>query len=865
MLFTALHSALVVAALASPTKDQISQWVKDLGDANFEVRERASRQLWEAGEAAEAAVLEATRSSDAEVARRAGDLADKFRWGIYPSTPPKVVELVGRYREADANGKLATVRALLDTGAPGCTTLLKIARAEKDAALRQRLLGQIGQEASRAVPGLLAEGSFTSLEALLELSIEADADAAMSSYAAYWLVRGKLKDVISRWKGQATGPHAKRANEVLTYLYRAQGDLVAARDAAEKTGKADLLEEVLYQQGDWKTLATRQPANGLRRDIEALGYRAAYQRLAGDTAAFERTVAEIRKHTEVRPENDGEIWSAAKALFLNNRPADGLSVLGKSSRHVERRFDILAAQNRQREAFALADAVKANDPEKPLVEVLRARLLFTLGEKDRALTIFARLADAIKEGDETYWSGRLVLVEQQLGLRELALQHCGRVLAASRSPARALELLSRLFPGHDLEPWALWELLRRMPGGITDTTAATKRLADLFSGKPTEKELTALAERAGEKSVTALPFQNYPEHLLLGLATVAEAAKHDALAMKFLEQAAAKGSASALLRLGDRLAERKDWTAAAARYAEAWNKDTSDPLPLYLRGHALAMAGQGSDGSLWMARASLLPLGNEPVRQALADALQKRGHLEAARREREIITKTGLPGSFYAGDALRESALDAAARHDYVRAADLHEKSMLRCLDARVSFQESGAYAAVPAAIHRYRALGLLKAGRLDEARKEMALCEAAMPGDVDLPCGAVPMLERLGLKAEADDLFDRTWAIHEKLGREYPNSAREHNSLGWLSACCRRDLDQGLQHAQKAVSLTPDSASVHDTLGEIQFQRGDRDKALAEARRSIELAPKSPYYRRQLKRIEAGDPRAELPPQGDE
>jgi tetratricopeptide (TPR) repeat protein len=864
MLSTALHSVLLAAALTSPTKDQIAQWVKDLGDASFEVRERASRQLWEAGEAAEAAVLEATRSSDAEVARRAGELADKFRWGIYPNTPAKVVELVGRYREADANGKLATVRALLDVGAPGCATLLKIARAEKDSALRQRLLGQIGQEASRAVPGLLAEGSFASLEALLELSIEADADAAMSSYAAYWLVRGNLKEAITRWKGQATGANAKRANEVLTYLYRAQGDLAAARDAAEKTGKADLLEEVLYQQGDWKALATLPATTGSRRDIEALGYRAAYQRLAGDTAAFESTVAEIRKHTGKLNDPDVQAWYAAKLLFLNDRPSDALALMAKTHWSAAVQFEILAVQNHQREAFALADALKPDNPDRPLVELLRGRLLFMLGEKDRALAIFNRLAEAIKDGEETSWSARLVLVEQQLGLRELALQHCGRVLAASRSPARAPELLSRLFPGHDLEPAALWEVLRRMPGASPDPTATTKRLAELLAGKATEKELTALAERAGEESGGA-PAWNYREYLLLGLATVAEAGKHDALAKKLLEQAAAKGSASALLRLGDHLADTKDWTGAAARYAEAWKKDTSDPLPLYLRGHALAMAGQGSEGNLWMARASLLPLGNEPVRQAFADALEKRGYLEAARREREILTKTSLPGSFYAGDALREFALDAAAHRDYARAADLHEMSMLRCLDARVAFQESGAYVAVPAAIHRYRALGLLKAGRLDEARKEMALCAAAMPGDVDLPCGAVPMLERLGHKSEADDLFGRTRAIHEKLCQEYPNSAREHNSLAWLSACCRRDLDQGLQHAQKSVALTPDSASVHDTLGEIQFQRGDKDKALAEAKRSIELAPKSPYYRRQLKRIEAGDPRAELPPQGDD
>src|SRR5581483_5765646 len=117
-------------------------------------------------------------------------------------------------------------------------------------------------------------------------------------------------------------------------------------------------------------------------------------------------------------------------------------------------------------------------------------------------------------------------------------------------------------------------------------------------------------------------------------------------------------------------------------------------------------------------------------------------------------------------------------------------RSMLRCLDARVSFQEAGAYVAVPAAIHRYRALGLLAAGKPDEALKEAALCETILPGDVDLPCGAVPALDRLGRKKEADELFGRCKAPHEKLVREYPKSAREHNALAWLSACCRRELD---------------------------------------------------------------------------
>jgi Flp pilus assembly protein TadD len=859
----ALVAVLLLPAAApaqtAPGKEQIAQWVKDLGDNSFEVREAATRKLWEAGEAAEAAVAEAAKSDDAEVARRAGELAEKFRWGIFPNTPPTVITIVGRYRAADENGKLNAVRELFDAGAPGCATLLKVARAEKDANFRRKLLDRIGQESSRAVPGLLAEGSFANLETLLELGVAADAELAMPSYAAYWLLRGRVDEVIASWKTEADRPDNKRANEVLAYLYRAKGELPAARAAALKTDKADLIEEILYEQGDWKALAKRPTASEFRRDIEALGFRAAYQRLAGDGDALGRTLAEVRKYAEGRPGNDVEVWYAAKVLFLNDRPADALALLAKSPRQADAVFEVLAAQGRYREAFAAADALKADHPDRPAVEVLRGRALYQLGEKERALAVFAKLAEGMLDGNETSWHHQLVETEYRLGLRAQAQEHCARLVAATKNPSRAARLLNRVFPGHGDEAAALWGLLRRGPGKPVDPLATMGQLRDLVEGRAAAKDVAALGE-AADKLAPSLP-PDEREALLLALAT---AAGKDGATI-WLEKAAAQGSAAALLRLGDRLAAKKEWAAAARRYAEAWAKDRNDPLPLYLRGHALAQAGEAKEGALWMERARLLPLGSEPVRQAFADALAERGHHEAARREREFLTRVSQPGSFYAADALRQSALDAAARGDSARAADLHERSMLRCLDARVSFQEAGAYVAVPAAIHRYRALGLLAAGKPDEALKEVALCETILPADVDLPCGAVPVLDRLGRKKEADELFARCKGLHEKLVREYPKSAREHNALAWLSACCRRELDQGLEHARQAVALAPDAAGYHDTLGEVYFQRGDKEKAVAEARKSIELAPKVDYYRRQLKRIEAGDPKAELPPHEDE
>jgi tetratricopeptide (TPR) repeat protein len=327
-----------------------------------------------------------------------------------------------------------------------------------------------------------------------------------------------------------------------------------------------------------------------------------------------------------------------------------------------------------------------------------------------------------------------------------------------------------------------------------------------------------------------------------------------------LEKAARQGSAAALLRLGDLLAGRKEWAAAAERYAGAWARGPKDPLPLHLEGHALRQAGKEKEGRKCQERAHLLPLGNEPVRHAFADALARRGHLEAARRERDLLQKVSAPGSFYAGEALRQAAIDAADRKEYLKAADLHERAMLRCLDARIAFANTAAYVAVPHAVHSLRARGLAAAGRFDEALREVRLSQAALPADVDLPVGVVPELEKRGRKKEADELYAACLAEYEKLCRDYPRSAWAHNSAAWLAACCRRDLDRAREHALRAVELAPETAGYRDTLGEVYFQRGDKEKALAAARKAVELDPGKDYFRKQLRRIEAGDRRAALP-----
>ncbi|HMC65155.1 MAG TPA: hypothetical protein VKI65_09480, partial [Gemmataceae bacterium] len=104
----------------------------------------------------------------------------------------------------------------------------------------------------------------------------------------------------------------------------------------------------------------------------------------------------------------------------------------------------------------------------------------------------------------------------------------------------------------------------------------------------------------------------------------------------------------------------------------------------------------------------------------------------AARREYALIVRLSSEESRYVSDALRHAAAEAVAKRDYLKAAAYYERTMLRCLDTSTSFIEPAAYLVVPHMVHRYRAQGLLTAGKIDEARQEADLCLAALPGHVE-------------------------------------------------------------------------------------------------------------------------------------
>jgi tetratricopeptide (TPR) repeat protein len=867
-----------------PTPAEINRWVEDLGADEFDVREAASAKLRAAGPSAEAALEKATAGTDREVVRRALAILADFRWGIYPDTPEAVIETIRDYKGGNREDKDRAVRKLVEAGAPGWRALLRILKREEDATARRVVLGTIAGDLNHAVPLLLQDGNLSPLGDLLEHLLAEDPRLVMSNYTAFWLLRGELPARIAEHQAQARKkPDDKVRQEILVHLLRAKGDLPGALKAAEASERNDLIEAILYEMGDWKTLAARPELMGATHPVEKRARQAAYHRLAGNTKEFAALIADLRKLGEEasKSENPGSTpLHVAKSLFLNAHPKQALEELARSNDYRWQRLEVLLARYDFRAARALMDeARKAESPDGGHLEVIWARNLYLLGDKDEAIKIFKTQGERIKKDVEFAWFEDLIDNEMRCGLADLAFEHAGKILDVSEDNTWPGRLFEKLFSDRKKEAEALYSFLQMPPR--TPASESLRRVRSFLTGKGTAKDLTDLSDQL-KKRLKDAPPQPLDSRIFLALGESAHLAKLPTLARECLERGK---SAETFLRLGDFLAEQKEWTEAAKWYHSAYRLGVQDmlkhrleeadeealvPLALYLSGWALEKAGQAETGRKRMEQSHWLPLGNERVRASFVRALLKRNHLEAARKSNDIIRKTAEPAlhepdSLVGAEATRIAAVDAAAHKEHLASALMYEQAALRCLRPEIYFARPVAYSAVPGFIHRHRALGLFGAGKIEAALAEIDNAQAAQPGGIDLPVDLVEKLERAGRKKEADRLYKDAQGVVEAIIKDYPKCGWAYNSAAWLSACCRRDLEAGLKQARKAVELSPDNAGYLDTLAEVLFQLGKKDEAMAVQKKAVELSPGRKYFRKQLARIEAGNPKVDRPADEDE
>jgi len=215
-----------------------------------------------------------------------------------------------------------------------------------------------------------------------------------------------------------------------------------------------------------------------------------------------------------------------------------------------------------------------------------------------------------------------------------------------------------------------------------------------------------------------------------------------------------------------------------------------------------------------------------------------------------IVVRLGSLNDWHANHAAKELGNDLTKTNP-LEAANLWQQSVLSVLQTNSAFMDATAYLRLPYTIHKVRSRGLLEAGKHDAAVRELWLAHQALPADIDLALDMVPLLRKAKLDPAADQLFEKVYAVNQRITETFPNSAHHHNSTAWLAARCNRRLDAALTHAQTAVRLAPDKAAYLDTLAEVHHARGNKQKATELSRRCIEMEPQSKIYPEQLKRFQ--------------
>jgi tetratricopeptide (TPR) repeat protein len=562
--------------------------------------------------------------------------------------------------------------------------------------------------------------------------------------------------------------------------------------------------------------------------LDDLGLKAAALARAGAGEELGRVLKKIR---DAAREDTNDLWFCAEALLAAEHPREALDLLKEEA--AVPCFELMGAQLRFKEAFALAEPEE--DHQRRWLALSRAHARYELGGRDEALAALDKLAG---EGDFDLLS-RIVDLEVEFGQKDRAWRHAARALSIAEEMDDLSWLLGHLFPGRGAQAAAWAEFFKDKADA-----EPLSRVRELFEGK---LDLPSLAREA-----TAGP---RPRRLkwrrMEAVAETLSAAGHRNEALEQFEKLAElSGEPQPLRRMGDLLGELDRWKEAAERYGQAWEKDRSRPGPLYLRGRALVRSGEESKGRELMELARMVPLADESRRQELVEILRGLGQEGEAGRELEIIRRTGDPGTAPYDAAIREAARRAEKKKDFKGAAALLRTSLLRVLSRDVAYPEPASYLMVPFQIRSLAARGLAEAGDLDGALREARAALALLPGDIDLAIDLVPRLEKAGRRKEADELFERALSLRRGILEDHPDASAHHNSLAWLAARTGRELDLALKHAGRAVELEPSEPMYLDTLAEVHFARGDRDRAVELIQKCIDLAPQEPYYREQLSRF---------------
>ena len=95
-----------------------------------------------------------------------------------------------------------------------------------------------------------------------------------------------------------------------------------------------------------------------------------------------------------------------------------------------------------------------------------------------------------------------------------------------------------------------------------------------------------------------------------------------------------------------------------------------------------------------------------------------------------------------------------------------------------------------------------------------------------------------MGLIKEHDEWFRISWDRMTAVLAKFPDSDNTCNTAAWLASRAQRKLDEAEKLLHHALAANPEQSAYLDTMAEIQFAKGNREKALEWSAQAINFMP---------------------------
>lgn len=845
----------------------VDELVRELGDESFSVREKATRLLWERGESTLSALKEASTTKDPERVYRARDLIRKIQLHITPDTDPSVISLVERYIKGSASEKATALGRL--KGKRAWRQMLKLYAGESSPEIRERIRPALNGVAVRAAAERLFQGQPDEAREFLEMApVDNEGLLALAEFHRH---HGTLQAELQKAKA---GDGPKAALWKLA-LYRASGDVNAARDAANEAGEPILGAAMAALAGD--------PLPWLRKGLPQMDENSVSR--AYNAIATKRWVSGKPKSADVEPlmtrlegRLNPSISAAMNALFLlgelraaepqmaKGNPLlafsyyeslesipEALSALGLDPKNpdyatwVEKRVSKLDDEDIEDQHGATSHAEEL---------AILANFLERRGQHDEALQAFAKPLSKLSEED-------LNVFVDFLG----NLFGGGSSLTGAPTLARWLSIG---WAGDDEKRWD--EVIVAAFGDDDEFNDWWVRLGELAPKETRGERLEGMLALFGMGNDPKKLREKWMR-IIWKEANDAPIAQRDTWVEKISTLSIQVGDVKNCLKAWEMLPESaraevfwgqhimhlsaaERWTDAAdaiLKQISTFTEAKQDPI---VELHAYAASALRKAGRLEEAQThdtwvSKLYLGNASVAIRIANGYAFGADYQRAGDWWARAARQADPESSDFAEALKAYSEVLLEQGRWAETAATSE--VLTSI-----YAESNLVGTSPLLLVRQRVQSDMARAlsRLNQDRSNslaiLKRCHETLLSDGSLADFFFPSLRRVRLMKEHDQWFDETWNRMEKVISLYPASDNTRNTTAWFASRSARRLDEAEAHLKIALASNPDQPAYLDTMAEIEFARGNRPKALEWSRIAINFSPTDTQLRRQHERFRA-------------